>query len=66
MFILTVVSNYDNEINDVIGIFDTYEKAQEKQQELKLRFDSEYRLYVIKYALNVVEEHDIESFLKEE
>lgn len=66
MFILTVVSKYDNEINDVIGVFDTYEKAQEKQQELKLRFDSEYRLYVIKYELNVVEEHDIESFLKEE
>lgn len=66
MFILAVVSNYDNEINDVIGVFDTYEKAQEKQQELKLRFDSEYRLYVIKYTLNVVEEHDIESFLKEE
>lgn len=66
MFILAVVSKYDNEINDVIGVFDTYEKAQEKQQELKLRFDKEYRLYVIKYELNVVEEHDIESFLKEE
>ena len=64
MFLLNVRSNYDNEINDIIGIYDTYEKAQEKQQELKKVFDDEYVIYVIKYDLNVIYNHDIEQYLK--
>lgn len=64
MFLLNVTSKCDYEINDIIGVYDTYEKAQEKQQELKKVFDDEYNIYVIKYELNVVYDHDIEQYLK--
>lgn len=65
MFLLNVISKYDNEINDIIGVFDNYEKAQEKQQELKLIFDDEFKIYIIKYELNKIMEEDITSYLKE-
>ena len=65
MFLLNVRSKYDYEINDIIGVFDDYFKAQEKQQELKSKFDDEFDVYVIKYDLNVVYDHDIEQYLQE-
>ena len=64
MFLLSVRSKYDYEINDIIGVFDDYFKAQEKQQELKSKFDDEFDIYVIKYDLNVIYNYDIEQYLK--
>lgn len=64
MYILTVLSYYDSEISEIIGVFDTQEKAEEKRIELLNKFDDEFRISIEKFELNKVE--GIKFYLKEE
>lgn len=66
MFLLGIINNFDNEVNDVLGVFDTYEKAHEKQLELNKIVGSNFRLYVIKYDLNELYTNYLKKHLKED
>lgn len=67
MYIVSLFSQYDYEIDETIGVFDSEEKARKMMCDLEPRLDEEFKLGYMYMELNkVVDDKHIYHFFNEE
>lgn len=66
VFALVVVSNYDYEIHEVVGVFDNYDDIRFASLKLESVMDEEFRCIIEQFdIINGVDYTKVKHFLKE-
>ena len=63
MYVLCVNDKINSSINDILGVFDNYELALENRNKVIDKLEKGLEPYIVYYALNILEEYDIEPFI---